>query len=207
MNHMVQSEYTSALLSQCSCGTDKGIGSVGGLALLTLVIGTWFLIRWAWSAWKLQGISLMNRNGRIAIIVLLAIGIGGILVAKGGNSPTVADTNTQAPPVAAVLNLPATKPATSKLPRLLDLGATQCIPCKMMAPILEELKTQYAGKLQVDFVDVWKDRATGDQYKIESIPTQIFFDASGKELFRHQGFYAREDILAKWKELGFTFNQ
>jgi thiol-disulfide isomerase/thioredoxin len=94
----------------------------------------------------------------------------------------------------------AAEPA--KLPKLIDLGADKCIPCKMMAPILKELKTEYAGRMEVEFIDVWKDPAPGKQYKIQLIPTQIFFDASGKELFRHEGFFGKEDILAKWKELG-----
>jgi len=90
------------------------------------------------------------------------------------------------------------------LPRLLDLGAGKCIPCKMMAPILEELKTEYAGAMVVVFIDVWQDKDAGQKYGIQSIPTQIFYDASGKELFRHEGFFAKEEILAKWKELGIT---
>jgi thiol-disulfide isomerase/thioredoxin len=74
-----------------------------------------------------------------------------------------------------------------------------------MAPILEELKKEYEGRLQVDFIDVWKDESAGGRYAIRVIPTQIFFDASGKELWRHEGFISKEDILAKWKELGFEF--
>lgn len=92
--------------------------------------------------------------------------------------------------------------AGKKLPRLLDLGATKCIPCKKMAPILEELKKEYAGKLDVKFIDVWKAPDEAKKYKINLIPTQIFYDAEGKELYRHEGFYGKEDILAKWKELG-----
>ena len=88
------------------------------------------------------------------------------------------------------------------LPRLLDLGAGKCVPCKMMAPILDELKETYAGKLEVVFIDVRENQQAGQQYGIRIIPTQIFFDAEGKELFRHEGFFAKEDILAKWKELG-----
>lgn len=88
------------------------------------------------------------------------------------------------------------------LPRLLDLGAGKCIPCKMMAPILEDLKKTHAGKMDVQFIDVWQDQEPGRKYGIRVIPTQIFFDAAGKELFRHEGFFSKEDILAKWKELG-----
>jgi thioredoxin 1 len=71
-----------------------------------------------------------------------------------------------------------------------------------MAPILEELKREYAGRLEVVFIDVWENRKAIGQYGISTIPTQIFYDAAGKERFRHEGFFAKEDILAKWKELG-----
>lgn len=90
----------------------------------------------------------------------------------------------------------------TKLPKLVDLGADKCIPCKAMAPVLKELKTEYAGQMEVEFIDVWKDPKAGKAYKIKLIPTQIFFDAAGKERFRHEGFFGKEDILAKWKELG-----
>ncbi|MCF7975368.1 MAG: thioredoxin fold domain-containing protein [Phycisphaerae bacterium] len=91
------------------------------------------------------------------------------------------------------------------IPRLLDLGATECIPCKMMAPILENLKEEYKGQFQVDFIDVWKNPKEAPKYGIKTIPTQIFFDTKGKELWRHVGFISREDILGKWKELGYEF--
>ena len=94
----------------------------------------------------------------------------------------------------------------AKLPKLLDLGAGKCIPCKMMAPILEELKKEYVGRMNVEFIDVWQNPDAGKPYGIEVIPTQIFYDAEGKELFRHVGFFAKEDILAKWKELGVDLN-
>ena len=95
------------------------------------------------------------------------------------------------------------KPETFKaLPRLLDLGSDKCVPCKMMEPILEELKEEYAGTFGLEFIDVWKNQDAGNKYNIRVIPTQIFFDAAGKELFRHEGFFSKADILAKWKELG-----
>ncbi|MBM4024214.1 MAG: hypothetical protein FJ280_02255 [Planctomycetes bacterium] len=94
------------------------------------------------------------------------------------------------------------EPPTTGLPRLVDLGSSTCIPCKMMAPVLEELKKDYAGRLRVDFYDVRKDPGAAAKYGVKLIPTQIFYDAAGQELFRHEGFVSREDILAKWKELG-----
>ena len=93
------------------------------------------------------------------------------------------------------------------LPKLLDLGAKECIPCKKMAPILEEMEKEYKRVLDVEFVDVWqpenKERALN--HKVTVIPTQIFFDARGKELWRHIGFISKEDMLKKWKELGYDF--
>jgi len=76
----------------------------------------------------------------------------------------------------------------------------------MMVPILENLQKTYAGKMDVQFIDVWQNPEPGQQYGVRVIPTQIFFAPDGKELFRHEGFFAKDDILAKWKELGFTFN-
>jgi thioredoxin 1 len=93
------------------------------------------------------------------------------------------------------------RPGTNALPLLVDVGADQCIPCKMMAPVLEELRTEYAGSLEVVFVDVWKKPEEGKKYQVRGIPTQIFYDASGKELYRHAGFISKEDILKKLAEL------
>ena len=121
--------------------------------------------------------------------------IGSLVVA--GTALATVQTN----PPAATTNA-ATAPAKQPLPKLLDLGANKCIPCKAMAPILDELKKEYAGKLEVEFIDVWKNPDAGKPYGIQMIPTQIFFDASGKELFRHTGFFGKDDILTKWKELG-----
>lgn len=72
----------------------------------------------------------------------------------------------------------------------------------MMAPILEELKKEYAGILDVEFVDVWKNPKAGQKYGIRGIPTQIFYDASGKELDRHMGYISKEQILQSFKKLG-----
>lgn len=129
----------------------------------------------------------MKTSARIFIIALLAAAVAGILVAKQKRNETVAVEDAT---------------AAAPLPRLVDLGADKCIPCKMMAPILDELKGTYAGKLEVEFIDVWKNEAAGQEYGVRMIPTQIFFSPDGEELFRHEGFFSREEILAMWKELG-----
>ena len=72
----------------------------------------------------------------------------------------------------------------------------------MMAPILVELQRDYADQFVTEFIDVWENPELGKRYGVELIPTQIFYDAEGKELFRHVGFFGKEDILAKWRVLG-----
>ncbi len=86
------------------------------------------------------------------------------------------------------------------LPRFLDLGADKCMACKAMFPVIDSLNKEYKGNLQVDFIDVWKNEAEAKKYKIKTIPTQIFFNEDGKELYRHMGFISKEDILKKFKE-------
>ena len=109
-----------------------------------------------------------------------------------------------APEPAPASTAPAPKPASTPttLPRLVDVGAGTCVPCKMMAPILDELGREYAGVFKVDVYDLREDRAAATRYGVRVIPTQVFFDAAGQERFRHEGFFAKEDILAKWRELG-----
>ena len=96
-----------------------------------------------------------------------------------------------------------------KFPILWDFGAEKCIPCKKMAPILDQMAKEYKDRFIVKFTDVWmpENAQEAKEYKISSIPTQIFLDKNGKELWRHVGFISKEDILAKWKSLGYDFNK
>ena len=94
----------------------------------------------------------------------------------------------------------AAEPA--RLPRLLNLGAGKCIPCKQMVPVLAALTTEYAGQLEVVFVDVWQNPEAGKTHAIRMIPTQIFYDAAGKEFARHEGYWSQQAILAQFKKAG-----
>jgi thioredoxin 1 len=89
-----------------------------------------------------------------------------------------------------------------RLPRLVDLGAGKCIPCKKMAPILEALAETHKAYFTVEFIDVWVNPSMAKEYNVRIIPTQIFYSAAGRELYRHVGFYSREEILTKWRGLG-----
>lgn len=94
------------------------------------------------------------------------------------------------------------KATPKRLPKMIDLGADKCIPCKMMKPIIAELQKDHKGKLDVVFIDVWKNPAAAEKYDIKSIPTQVFLDENGKEFFRHPGFFPKGDILKKFQEQG-----
>jgi thioredoxin 1 len=93
------------------------------------------------------------------------------------------------------------------LPRLVDIGADKCVPCVAMAPILEDLKKEYTGILDVKFVDAWKYPEEAQKYQVRGIPTQIFYDTSGKELGRHMGFIDKEGILKGFEHFGVTIKK
>ena len=85
---------------------------------------------------------------------------------------------------------------------MVDLGAKKCVPCKMMAPILVKLEKAYLGKASIVFIDVWKNKAQAKRFGIRGIPTQIFFDQDGKEIFRHTGFYDEKSIVSQLTKMG-----
>jgi thioredoxin 1 len=85
---------------------------------------------------------------------------------------------------------------------MVDIGAKKCIPCKMMAPILEELEKEYKDRAAIIFIDVWENPQAGRKYGIQLIPTQIFYTAEGKEVSRHEGFMDKAAIVAELEKLG-----
>ncbi|MBC2693762.1 MAG: thioredoxin fold domain-containing protein [Desulfobacteraceae bacterium] len=85
---------------------------------------------------------------------------------------------------------------------MLDLGAKQCLPCKMMVPILEKMEKNYKGKAAIIFIDVWKNRDQAGKFGIRAIPTQIFFNKEGKEVYRHVGFMGETAIIKQLKKMG-----
>jgi thioredoxin 1 len=135
---------------------------------------------------------MSERNKKILIIAALFSAIAIVMFAR--NLRYTADTE--------FLQETSEQQVNSNLPLLLELGSDSCIPCKKMMPILKQLKTKYGGKLRVQFIDVMKDRKAVNRYQISVIPTQIFYDVGGNELFRHEGFFPKEDILIKWRKFG-----
>ena len=171
-------------------------GGGGNLLPLAVVVAVLLAGRAVLQEFKKRKGKPEMKNLRNLAIVAAVAGAAGLVFALKHN---------QAVPVESAPATPAEAASTAALPRLVDLGATQCMQCKMMAPVLEDLKTAYAGQMQVDFIDVWDHPEAGEEYGIRMIPTQILYDAQGKELFRHEGFFPKEDILAKWKEFGVRF--
>ena len=85
---------------------------------------------------------------------------------------------------------------------MIDLGAKKCIPCKMMAPIMEKMEKVYRGKAAIVSIDVWENRGQAGRFGISAIPTQIFFDPKGKEVYRHVGFMSEDAIVTQLKKMG-----
>jgi len=143
------------------------------------------------------------RAKAIIAIAVLVFAVGVVLALKKGAESVPKSTGTPLEQTGSAN--PAA--STTGLPRLVDLGSKQCIPCKLMAPILERLRDEYQGTLVVEFIDVRESPDAGEQYGIRMIPTQIFFDAAGNELCRNEGFMSEEDILAKWREFGINLEK
>jgi thioredoxin 1 len=87
-------------------------------------------------------------------------------------------------------------------PRLVEIGTAACIPCALMKPALDELRMEYAGRLEVEVIDILLNPAAKTQYNAPFCATQVSIAASGKELYRHVGYSSKKDILANWKTLG-----
>lgn len=85
-----------------------------------------------------------------------------------------------------------------------EIGAARCIPCKAMQPIMKEVADEYKGQVKVVFHDVWTQQGKMDaeKYNIRVIPTQVFLDKDGKEYFRHEGYFPKDDLVKVIKMQG-----
>ena len=85
---------------------------------------------------------------------------------------------------------------------MIDLGADKCVPCKMMAPIIAKIEKAYEGRATIVFIDVWKHNEQAKRFGIRAIPTQIFYDENGREVYRHVGFMDEKAIVDQLKKMG-----
>lgn len=120
---------------------------------------------------------------------------------RSGGEPARAEITATAAAPSAV------NASARKLPKLVDLGTTTCAPCKAMLGVMSELEQSYADQLAVEFINVQQQGDAAAQYGVRVIPTQVFLDQDGREVFRHTGFYSTEAIVKKWQELGYPLER
>ncbi len=180
------------------------------MLLVAVFAGAWLLFAGIKKLVKSEGAKSMNSKlGKVIIVLVLIGGIGVVVAMKNRSGGAHETPQLQAAPSSAASEdggLPSGS-GGGGIPKLVDLGASTCIPCKLMAPILEELRAEFQGRFDVVFIDVRENPEESGRYGISIIPTQIFYDGTGEELFRHEGFFSREDILNTWERLGFDFTR
>ncbi len=134
---------------------------------------------------------------KITVVVIIILSILGIFIYKGTQKSDIADLkgndNTQD------VNIYTEQ---KKLPTLMEFGSKTCEPCKIMEPILAKVKKDYKDRVIVNVIDVYKDSVNTRKYNIRTIPTQIFLDADGKVIYRHEGVLYEKDIVKKLTEMG-----
>ncbi len=133
-------------------------------------------------------------------LLILTLVLAGSFLTGCSSEPEKLQTSHSSPS-----DLISGKPQSLPIPNMVtmvDIGAHECIPCKMMTPIIEELSREYDGRAAIAFIDVWEHNAEAKKYGVQAIPTQIFYDANGVEQYRHVGFMDKATIVAKLSELG-----
>lgn len=144
---------------------------------------------------------------RVILLILIVSLISAIILVYGWsgtfrkNKTTLDTAESEAQGMAAPDN-PLDNALKKGRPVLADFGRGKCIPCKMMKPILDELQEEYQGKAEILIIEIDEHPALTRRCGIRTIPTQIFYDASGKEAYRHEGFMPREDIVEQFAKLG-----
>jgi thioredoxin 1 len=85
---------------------------------------------------------------------------------------------------------------------VVEFGAGTCVACVKMKPIIIELQSEYKDRANVLLIDVGEHRELTPKYKIMLIPTQVFFDQGGKEIYRHVGFLPKDSLLVHLRQAG-----
>ena len=84
---------------------------------------------------------------------------------------------------------------------MIDLGRETCTQCKMMVPILEKLEKKHKGKAAIVFINLLEDPEQQYRFNLKALPTQIFFNPEGEEVYRHTGFMSEEAITDQLKKM------
>jgi thioredoxin len=97
---------------------------------------------------------------------------------------------------------PLDKVRSNGKPTLAVFSAASCCGPDKMLPVLDSLKSQYAKAVNITYLEARKEQILASRHNVNSIPTQIFFDKAGKEVFRHTGFFSKDQISNKLVEIG-----
>jgi thioredoxin 1 len=128
-------------------------------------------------------------------IFLLA---GVLAIVSFANVPGTGRLSTGEIQQSASKKAPAGQTVPTETPKIqfIELGSVNCIPCRQMQPVMKSIEAKYSPQVKVIFYDVWTPEQSkyARLYSIRVIPTQVFLDGSGKEIFRHQGFFPQKDL-------------
>ena len=112
--------------------------------------------------------------------------------------------------ILSIINLAPAESAKKIKPKqnikvtFVELGSVNCMPCKMMQPVMKEIEKEYSDQVKVVFYDVWTNEGKpyANKYRINSIPTQVILDKNGKEYYRHVGFIPKDELVRVFKIKG-----
>jgi len=108
------------------------------------------------------------------------------------------------PDMSELAKFPLEEALTNGKPTLAEFGWRECIPCKEMRPILEDLAEEYKNTLNVLIVEIPNHEDLADKYEIYVMPVQIFFDGQGREVIRHSGFLSKAAIVGQLNKMGIS---
>ena len=142
----------------------------------------------------------MKRKNFRWVLLIMGIAMTGGLWAMGNYAKPLQAEVISEPPTNTSEDLK--KALQSQKPVLVDFGSNKCIPCRQIRPILREIEKEYKGKAHVLIIDVFEIRELGREHRIQLIPTLVFFNRSGKEVFRRSGTWDKNSMIQKLREAG-----
>ncbi|UCD06077.1 MAG: thioredoxin family protein [candidate division WOR-3 bacterium] len=180
---------------------------LGVLALLVVSVATMFVVTTGHNGAQASNTPSMaerDSTGQMKVDSVSEAALEQELSATDDKSHSKSDASAEMTDAKAssVTKNPLANVLKSGKPVLADFGRGTCIPCKMMQPILERLQKEYAGKVEILILDIGEYPVFSKEYHLMVIPTQIFFDSSGKEVNRHLGFMPEDEIVAQLKAMG-----
>jgi len=144
----------------------------------------------------------------LIVVLLIIMGMISIIIVKNSQKEKEANSDTYEKgfELLATEDFDKEEVLSRGYPVLLDIGGGECIPCKAMKPVLEELNEQWQKKVIVKFVDYWQYPDLANQFDFSVIPTQFFYDEDGKLYTTHQGQITKDEVIEIFKEMGYSFD-